>query len=110
MTDINQLIDELQDLVDDKRERVAKLFADIRASVPRPMTLVFDVVESIPLTAAKVCETPVGIYEIEPAGEQWRGYYGGMVIHRPTEFEVVERLQSHFNAEWAEMTAKGAAT
>ena len=105
MTDINQLLDELQDLVDDKRKRVAKLFADIRASVPRPMTLVFDVVESTRLTSAKVCETPVGIYEIEPAGEQWRGYYGGMVIHRPTESEVVERLQSHFNAEWAEMTA-----
>jgi len=32
MTDINQLLDELQDLVDDKRERVAKLFADIRAA------------------------------------------------------------------------------
>lgn len=32
MTDINQLLDELQDLVDDKRGRVAKLFAAIRAA------------------------------------------------------------------------------
>lgn len=32
MTDINQLLDELQDLVDDKRNRVAKLFADIRTA------------------------------------------------------------------------------
>ena len=33
MTDINDLIDELQYVVDDDRNRVWQLFADIRASV-----------------------------------------------------------------------------
>ena len=42
MTDINQLINDLDSLVDSGSERVADLFSQLRESVPRPMTLVFE--------------------------------------------------------------------
>ena len=109
MTDIKQLIDELQDLVDDKRERVAKLFADIRESVPRPMTLVFSVDYS--------CETAHGTYRYwrSTVMKKWFwtvscrsvAFAGG---ESKNEQEAIAAMQSHFNAAWSAMTAKGAAT
>lgn len=90
MTDINQLINDLESMVDSGSERVADLFRQLRESVPRPMTLVF-IDSPHSSTGAKVCETPVGIYEIEPRSGEWRGYYCGMIIHRPTESEIRER-------------------
>ena len=113
MTDIDQLLDELQDLVDDKRERVAKLFADIRASVPRPMTLVFTEAD---VGGIRTCHTKAGVYEYYLSvnvtrGESFVGDWNDVEFFRSgTEQGIVELLQSHFDAAWSAMTAKGAAT
>lgn len=108
MTDINQLLDELQDLVDDKRGRVAKLFADIRASVPRPMTLVFRKgIDDVMFADGHRLE----YWRSKVLADMWIGFDRGEIVCRASsEADVVEKLQSHFNAAWSAMTAKGAAT
>lgn len=109
MTDINQLLDQLQDLVDDKRERVAKLFADIRASVPRPMTLVFDEVIGHPSVFR--CHTPFGCYEYVRGDGRCVGDWNDVAqFVDNSETGIVKQMQSHFDAAWSAMTAKGAAT
>jgi|DEB3_MinimDraft_2_1074329.scaffolds.fasta_scaffold00164_14 hypothetical protein len=103
-----ELIDELQDLVDDKRERVAKLFADIRASVPRPMTLVF----AKGVDDVMFCDgTNLQYWKSRIFADTWIGCERGVEVCRAaSEAEIVDLLQSRFNAKWSEMTAKGAAT
>lgn len=108
MTDINQLLDELQDLVDDKRERVCVLFNRLREmalDVPRPMTLVFEQHGDF-----YDCTTPVGRYCYAKAGDDWIGAPNDGEPCSETEAECVTKLQSHFDAAWSAMTAKGAAT
>lgn len=108
MAEINDLIDELQDLVDDNRERVAKLFADLRASVPRPMTLVYrNCLDDV------MCADGTGIqyWKSRIFTDTWIGCERGVEVCRASsEPEIVEKLQSHFNAAWSAMTEKGAAT
>lgn len=103
MTDINQLLDELQDLVDDKRERVTKLFADIRNAVPRPMTLVF----AKGVDDVMFCDGHhMQYWKSRVLENMWLGADKGDVVCRgASEGEIVDLLQSRFNAEWAEMTA-----
>ena len=102
-----ELIDELQDLVDDKRERVAKLFADIRESVPRPMTLVFEKRSS----GVRECFVQGISYRYMQSAGEWYGYRGlRHIATNGTEPEAIAAMQSHFDAAWSAMTAKGAAT
>lgn len=103
-----ELIDELQDLVDDKRERVAKLFADLRASVPRPMTLVF----AKGVDDVMFCDGHhMQYWKSRVLENMWLGADKGEVVCRgASEGEIVDLLQSRFNAAWSAMTAKGAAT
>jgi hypothetical protein len=117
MTDITTLLDELQDLVDDKRERVCVLFNRLREvalDVPRPMTLVFTL---RPYSDALLCKTAYGMYVYEHAyGGGFVGSFNMEGSHNPRHFnaksqtEMVDSMQSHFNAAWSAMTAKGAAT
>ena len=112
MAEINDLIDELQDLVDDKRERVAKLFADIRNAVPRPMTLVFTNDDGV--LWCKVDATTYQCWQADDSTDWYwcivRGDTRVSIGKRPTEIEAKQDLQSRFNAAWSAMTAKGAAT
>lgn len=107
MTDIKQLIDELQDLVDDKRARVAKLFADIRASVPRPMTLVFTKGADDVMFASRY---QLSYWKSRVLEDMWIGCDKGAVVCRErSEQEVIAAMQSHFDSAWSAMTETGAA-
>ena len=101
------LLDELQDLVDDKRERVAKLFTELRASVPRPMTLVF----AKGVDDVMFCDgTNLQYWKSRIFADTWIGFERGVEVCRAaSEAEIVDLLQSRFNAAWSAMTAKGAA-
>ena len=105
MTDINQLLDELREMIDDERFRVNDLFQRIRASVPRPMTLVFEQHGDF-----YDCTTLVGRYCYAKSGEEWIGAPNDGDPCSESESECVKKLQSHFDAAWSAMTAKGTAT
>ena len=113
MTDINQLLDELQYVVDDDRKRVWQLFADIRASVPRPKELEFDNSDEY---GVRTCQTVLGEYRYHFPKKREDRYVGYVIgecharFESDTERGVINDLQEHFNECWDEMTAKGAAT
>ena len=110
MTDINQLINDLEQLCDSGSERVADLFSQLRESVPRPMTLVFEPDE---VPGVWVCKTPAGSYEyfFRAADGMYLGYWNdAKEFESRSESLLIRGMQVHFNRAWSAMTAKGAAT
>jgi len=106
MTDINQLIEDLESRVDSGSERVADLFRQLRESVPRPMTLVFK-----RRGVWRECKFFDLTYDYSERDGLWYGSCaGGPVIVHVSETAMIAAMQAHFNAAWSAMTAKGAAT
>jgi hypothetical protein len=106
VSDIESLINDLESMVDSGSERVADLFRQLRESVPRPMTLVF---EPHQIPGVFQCLTEFGAYEYFKAVDgrfigDWRTF------ESRSESLLIRDMQSHFNAAWSAMTAKGAAT
>lgn len=101
------LIDELEELIDDKRERVADLLRRIREEWPKPMTLVF--VNGERRGGWMKCATILGNYEYFLAEDGlWRGDWSDFHDFKSaTEPEIIAAMQSHFNAAWQAMTEGG---
>lgn len=107
MTDINQLINDLQEMIDDERFRVNDLFQRIRDAVPRPMTLVFE----RDAVGVMWCFRSPFTYRYVSAYGKFIGTVSSTdTITKDTEQEMIAAMQSHFNAAWSAMTAKGGAT
>ena len=106
MSNIYKLLDELREMIDDERFRVNDLFERIRASVPRPMTLVYTEDD----TGVFHCSAGGMRYALQVSDRKWQGRCNGTIVRCGEFSEVVAAMQSHFNAAWSAMTAKGAAT
>ena len=100
---MNDLIDQLEQLVGS--DRVKSMFAELRAAVPRPKTLVFGFYYS--------CETTYGTYRYwrSTVVNKWFwtvscrsvAFAGGEVT---SEAEAIDAMQQHFNAAWSAMTTR----
>lgn len=101
---MNDLIDQLEQLVDSGSERVRAMFAELRAAVPRPMTLVF-VPDECGHDNGKSCDTPCGKYAMRKFGDVWCGGIGNHYFPRTKTPEgMIDAMQQHFNAAWSAMT------
>ena len=58
----------------------------------------------------ETCELPFVEYSMTQVRGKWYGGVDGELIADGEYREVAHKLQSHFNAAWSAMTAKGAAT
>lgn len=103
---MNDLIDQLEQLVDSGSERVAAMFAELRAAVPRPMTLVFVKGVDDVMFANRY---QLSYWKSRVWDDMWIGCDKGAVVCREqSEQEVIAAMQSHFNAAWSAMTETGA--
>ena len=103
---MNDLIDQLEQLVDSGSERVKSMFAELRASVPRPKTLAFD-------AHSLACVTTIGKYSYwtNETSDNWGWYciHGNTMVaygSESTEPDVIAAMQQHFNAAWSAMTTR----
>ena len=103
---MNDLIDQLEQLVDSGSERVKSMFAELRAAVPRPMTLVFVKGADGVMFASRY---QLSYWKSRVLDDVWIGCDKCAVMCRErSEQEVIAAMQSHFNAEWSAMTETGA--
>lgn len=99
---MNDLIDQLEQLVDSGSERVKSMFAELRAAVPRPMTLVFVYDEQYD---SYICNTQIGRYRyFEGNTARFAGTVNFVHFEAATVREMIDAMQQHFNAAWSAMT------